>query len=329
MNLLDYIMSFVQVIKALQVQNKYKDTFLQPYLARLEKEHEGTFSPEQKFKIQKYYGVFIPAILCNSYKNLYGENLTDSERKRATLFGILTPIGDDLFDVDKLPIDKITALTFKPEAYNATLFSEKVTKEIQGILLNSVPHKSAYIAASKAVLDIQVETEKQLSATISQAEIEHITYTKGAVSVIIYHQCLDIVADQQMLDALFYIGSLYQLGNDLFDVYKDTRDQIYTLPNTCSDFTALRIKFIERVKEQNKKIMALPYPIKRKNRFSIIMNNVNARSLVAIDEWIALEKKCGGQIDFKNKTRKELIIDMEKPRLIIKWLYYTWQLPKL
>ncbi|MFM2439793.1 MAG: hypothetical protein RLZ16_792, partial [Bacteroidota bacterium] len=235
----------------------------------------------------------------------------------------------DLFDVDKLPIDKITALTFEPDTYNANLFSEKVTKEIQGFMLNNVPHKAAYIAASKAVLDIQVETEKQLSATISQAEIENITYTKGAVSVIIYHQCLDIVADQPMLDALFYIGSLYQLGNDLFDVFKDTRDHIYTLPNTCADFVTLRSKFIERVKEQNKKIMALPYPLKRKNRFSIIMNNVNARSLVAIDEWIALEKKCGGQIDFKNKTRKELIIDMEKPRLIIKWLYYTWQLPKL
>jgi hypothetical protein len=329
MNVLDYLMSFAQVVKALQVQNKYKEKILHPYLAKLENEHKGVFTPEQKFKILKYYGVFIPAILCNSYKNLYGEKLNDKERERATLFGILTPMGDDLFDVDKLPISKITALTFQPEAYNATFFSEKVTKEIQGILLNSVPHKAAYIAASKAVLDIQVETEKQLNQNISQVEIEHITYTKGAVSVIIYHQCLDIVADQQMLDALLYIGSLYQLGNDLFDVFKDTRDHIYTLPNTCTDFVTLRSKFIERVKAQNKKIMALPYPLKRKNRFSIIMNNVNARSLGAIDEWIALEKKSGGTIDFKNKTRKDLIIDMEKPRLIIKWLYYTWQLPRL
>ena len=59
------------------------------------------------------------------------------------------------------------------------------------------------------------------------------------------------------------------------------------------------------------------------------MNSINARSLVAIDEWIALEKKEGGKIDFANKTRKDLIIDMEKPRLFLKWLYYTWQLPKL
>lgn len=329
MNVVDYVMSFVQVMKALRVQNKYKHTFLLPYIESLENKFGGSFTAEQKFKIEKYYGVFIPAILCSSYKNLYGSELNERERKRASLFGILTPIGDDLFDVDKLSIDKITALSFEPEVYNANLFSEKVTKEIQGFLLQDVPHKAAYLKASKAVLDIQVETAAQLNPGIQQSEIERITYTKGAVSVIIYHQCLDVIADDQMLDALFYIGSLYQLGNDLFDVYKDTRDHIYTLPNTCTNFVSLRSKFIERVKEQNKKIMALPYPTKRKERFCIIMNSINARSLVAIDEWIKLEKKEGGPIDFKNKTRKELIIDMEKPRLIFKWLYYTWQLPKI
>ena len=329
MNVMDYVMSFVQVMKAIRVQNKYKHSFLLPYIEILENKFGGSFTAEQKFKIEKYYGVFIPAILCSSYKALYGMKLNDSERKRATLFGILTPVGDDLFDVDKLSIDKITSLTFDPESYNATLFSEKVTKEVQGILLQQVPNKAAYLAASKNVLDIQVETEKQLNPSIQQSEIEHITYTKGAVSVIIYHQCLDVVADEQMLDALFHIGSLYQLGNDLFDVYKDTRDHIYTLPNTCTNFAALRTKFIQRVKEQNHKIMSLPNPLKRNKRFSIIMNSINARSLVAIDEWIALEKKEDGKIDFANKTRKDLIIDMEKPRLFLKWLYYTWQLPRI
>ena len=60
-------------------------------------------------------------------------------------------------------------------------------------------------------------------------DLRRITYTKGAVSVVIYHQCLDEPASEQMLDTLFYIGSLYQVGNDLFDLYKDVRDNIYTL----------------------------------------------------------------------------------------------------
>ncbi|MFX9623065.1 hypothetical protein ABTO88_19770, partial [Acinetobacter baumannii] len=74
--------------------------------------------------------------------------------------------------------------------------------------------------------------------TLSREETERITHIKGAVSVIIYHQCLDEPAGQQMLDALFYIGSLYQLGNDIFDLYKDVRDNVYTLVDTCDDFLA-------------------------------------------------------------------------------------------
>lgn len=329
MNVFDYIQSFIQVIKELQIQRKFNESFLLPYVNELEKKYDGKFSPEQKFKIEKYYGIFIPTILCSSYKKLVGLNLSPSERKRASLFGILTPVGDDLFDVDKLSIEKITALTFDPKNYHATLFSEKVTKEIQEYLLESVPDKTTYLNASKAVLDIQVETKKQLNPNIQKVDLERITFTKGAVSVIIYHQCLDKIADKKMQDALYTIGSLYQWGNDLFDVYKDSRDGIYTLANTCSNFKKLRTEFLERLKEQNKKIMLLPYDYAKKARFCIIMNSINARNLVAIDEWISLEKKSGGTIDFIKKTRKELIIDMERPKLILKWLYYTWKLPKL
>jgi hypothetical protein len=74
--------------------------------------------------------------------------------------------------------------------------------------------------------------------------MRRITYTKGAVSVIIYHQCLDEAADKQMLEVLFLIGSLYQLGNDLFDLYKDVRDNIYTLVNTCKDYNLFKKEFI-------------------------------------------------------------------------------------
>jgi hypothetical protein len=170
--------------------------------------------------------------LCSSYKRLYGKALSNDERKRATLFGILTPVGDDLFDIDKLDKESIQQITFHPETFNAKTFSTHVAKEIQTYLLNTVPHKQEYLKASKDVLDIQVETIKQTNPNISKDEMRRITYTKGAVSVIIYHQCLNEAADMQVQEVLFLIGSLYQLGNDIFDLFKDVRDNIYTLVNT-------------------------------------------------------------------------------------------------
>jgi hypothetical protein len=323
-----YIRAIRGLYKEIRTQKKYNNSFLIPYLNELEAKYSGKFQEEQRKKIINYYGLFITSFLCSNYKRLYGKTLTNEERKRATLFGILTPVGDDLFDIDKLDNEDIKAITFHPDDFTATTFSSHVAKEIQTFLLNDVPHKNEYLEASKNVLEIQIATVKQTDLNISRQELEHITYTKGAVSVIIYHQCLNKAADEQMQEVLFYIGSLYQLGNDIFDVFKDVRDTIYTLINTCEDFIAFKNNFLLRIQTQNKKMMALPYPKKNKKEFCIIMNTINARSVVALDQFISLQKK-KGRIDWQKLQRKDMIVDMEKPKNIIKWLWYTFKLARL
>jgi len=329
MNFFRYINIARKVYKEIKVQKQFNKSFLIPYLNELEKKYNGVFQPEQRKKITDYYGLFITSFLCSSYKRLYGRTLSNEERKRATLFGILTPVGDDLFDIDKLDNESIRQITFHPETFEAATFSSRVAKEIQAYLLNTVPHKEEYIKASKDVLDIQVETVKQTKRDISKDEMQRITYKKGAVSVIIYHQCLNEAADAKMLEVLFLIGSLYQLGNDIFDLFKDVRDNIYTLVNTCDDYIQFKNDFIERVKLQNEKIYALPYSQKDKEDFCIVMNTINARSLVAIDQFIATQKKYGSKVDWWKLERKDMIVDMEKAYNILKWLKYIFKLPGL
>jgi hypothetical protein len=329
MNFFRYINIASKVYSEIKVQKQFNKTFLIPYLDELEKKYQGKFLPEQQKKILDYYGLFITSFLCSSYKRLYGKILSNEERKRATLFGVLTPVGDDLFDIDKLDKRSIERITFYPETFVATTFSGNVAKEIQTYLLQTVPHKEEYLEASKNVLDIQVETIKQTKQSISKEEMRRITYTKGAVSVIIYHQCLNEAADAQMQEVLFLIGSLYQLGNDIFDLYKDVRDNIYTLVNTCDDYVQFKKDFIERVRLQNEKIYALPYSKRDKEDFCIVMNTINARSLVAIDQFIATQKKYAHKIDWWKLERKDMIVDMEKPANILKWLQYIFKLPTL
>jgi hypothetical protein len=326
MRLFKYAGSILRVYKEIKNQKKYNSAFLLPYLQQLEVKYAGKFKDEQKQKIQGYYGLFITSFLCSSYKRLQGKTLTDAERKRATLFGILTPVGDDLFDEDKLDIESIKTITFNPQSYTATTFTEKVAKEIQTFLLQDVPNKEAYLQAAANVLQIQIETGKQTDAGITAEQLQHITYTKGAVSVIIYHQCLDEVADEKMKEVLFLIGSLYQLGNDIFDLYKDVRDNIYTLINTCDDYEVFRKLFLERVRLQNKKIMELPLPEKNKKEFCFVMNSINARSVVALDRFVRMQQKAGKKINWWQLQRKDMIVDMEKPRNFLKWFYYAYKL---
>src|SRR6478752_5996943 len=123
MNFFRYINIAGKVYSEIKVQKQFNKTFLIPYLDELEKKYNGKFQSEQRGKVLNYYGLFITSFLCSSYKRLYGQTLSNEERKRATLFGILTPVGDDLFDIDKLKIEDIRKITFDPENYNATTFS--------------------------------------------------------------------------------------------------------------------------------------------------------------------------------------------------------------
>lgn len=322
-----YIRSFRRLYASIQQQRKFINAFLMKYVEDLQKNYNGLFHKGQVEKIKNYYGLFIPAVLAASYKKLYNEPFTYEERKRVTLFGILTPVGDDLFDIDKLHVDEIRLLTYNPEAYEAQNFSAKVAKEIQSYLLHHVPDKNAYLNASKNVFEIQIETIKQTNPLITDEEIERITYAKGGYSVIIYHETLK-KASPEMWQALFYAGSLMQLANDIFDMHKDVPDGIYTLPNRCTDFSALKKKYMDRVAECYRLIYALPYTKKNKTEFCIVMNFIISRGVVALDHFINLEKEKGRPLHIASLTRKEIICDMQKPSNILRWLKYMYTLPK-
>lgn len=329
MNFFTFTRAFWKLYKEIQKQRKYNDSFLVSYIKELENRYNGRFSEEQLKKIAYYYGLFIPSVLCASYKRLYNEPFSNEERKRAALFGILTPVGDDLFDIDKLDEQAIKNITYSPETYVANSFSAAVAKEIQAFLLEDVPHKDDYLQAAKNVFEIQLETKKQTSHSITDEELKRITYAKGGYSVIIYHSILNNKASAEMTQALFNIGSLMQLTNDIFDMHKDLRDSIITLPDRCGDFGNLKKIFIEKVKETNKSIYSLPFKKRDKEEFSIIVNFIISRGLVALDQMIKLEEKFGKPLRMSQLSRKQIICDMQKVKNILRWLFYIYRVPKL
>jgi len=329
MLLLLFFKTMYRTWRDISKQRLYIQSFLSPYLADLEQRFDGKFETDQLKKIKEYYGLFIPVMLCTSYKRLIGAAFTNEEKKRATLFGILTPVGDDLFDIDKLNNEAIEQITFEPQKFQAHTFSAKVAKEIQTSLLEEVPFHAAYINAAKNVYEIQLETEKQLNQAITNVDLERITYAKGGYSVIIYMEILDQKVDEEMRQVLFEIGSLMQLSNDLFDMYKDIQDGITTLANRCADFAQLKALFLEKVRACNQKLFALPYAQRRKLAFAISMYLVIGRGLIVIEQMMALEKSTSKPLSYATLSRKQLICDMEKPVNFLRALYYAYRLPKL
>jgi hypothetical protein len=179
------------------------------------------------------------------------------------------------------------------------------------------------------VFEIQIQTIKQTNPAITNEDIEKITYAKGGYSVIIYHQTLSDIASDDMLKALYHIGSLMQFANDCFDIYKDIHDGIYTLASRCDDYRKIKNQYLQRVKETTNLIMALPYSKSKKQEFAIIMYSVIAQGLVAIDRMIKLQDKLGAPLNCLKLERKQLVCDMQEPRNVARWIYYAYKLPML
>lgn len=327
MHFIRYIQALRELWADIKTQRAFNAVFLEPYIQNLEQKYEGNFHSGQKEKILNYYGLFIPAVLAATYKRLYQTTFTEAERKRVTLFGVLTPVGDDLFDIDKLDIDSIQTITYTPHLYQAKHFTAKVACEIQDYLLSHVPDRSAYIDAAKNVFEIQIETLRQLDPAITDVDARNITYAKGGYSVIIYHEVIQKASDA-LREALFYVGSLMQFANDLFDLHKDLPDGIQTLPARCNDFKALKAVYYERCLTCNQKIWQLDFDQKEKEKFLIKMHFIISRGLVALDHFIAIENKLGKPLSMHTLSRKELITDMQKPGNILRWLRYLYQMPK-
>lgn len=121
------------------------------------------------------------------------------------------------------------------------------------------------------------------------------------------------------------MGTLIQLTNDLYDIYKDLQDNITTLPNQMKDAYAFEQFFIEQIQFMKTLIRQLPYSHKSKKEFSISMAGIYSFGLIAIDQL----KKIQGSNDYlpglKTLPRKKLIIDMEKVSNLAKWFKFTYK----
>lgn len=329
MNLFTFFKTAISLHNELEFQKKYIAKNIKPYLEYLEGKYNDTFTPYLKFKILTNYSLYVPSIMCVSYKKLFGQPFTLQDRKLATMLGVFTPLYDDLFDELHLDPKQIQKLTIDPASFAADIFMTKIVKEIGSDLIDTAANKVSYLNILEELLKIQVDTLEQFNSNTTQNELQRITWEKGMISYVYYYTHFFGAPNDNIRELLFEIGGLHQLSNDIFDMYKDCQEKSYTLANTCKDFTLFKTIFLEKVTVMKQKIMALPYRKNDKRYFCLIMLSLIGSTIVAIDHFIQMEKKKGKNIDWFKEAREELVIDMDKPLNRLKMVYNIWKLAKI
>jgi hypothetical protein len=285
----------------------------------LENELGGALDSFTFNKIVERYAVFL-LIVCDAFAQLKGRNTNANEKRRILYFCICSALFDNFCDRKDFTAEQLFRISFHQETYNATNINEKIFLHAHKFLLENVREKEVYLNISRLLFQAQLDSGKQFQPSISNEELETITKNKGGYSLLLSAYYFDEKFDYIEHKCWFLLGYIYQLVNDLYDIYKDLQEGSETLPNRINDVEPFGIFYENIVTELLNNIGKINTTGKRKKRFYFSMMNVCSFGSVAINQLKTIQKKHNGRLpDLKTLPRKELIVDMER-------LYNIWQL---
>lgn len=299
---------FIKMVYKVFIVNEIKHKpYLFRTLERMEQKYGEKISPAYRKRFDLY--TKIATIFIYWLETLRGQQLNQQQKQMALLFCGLTPLFDDLLDEQHFSSEEIYRLIQK-QMQRGTL----IEKLCIGLFeeMEHIQTDRSWTTRWQQAMDYQISSQKQTEQHLSTAEIKDITSGKGGYSLLLY---LDAILPGQYSksegEAIYQMGAIIQLTNDIFDIYKDRNEGIYTLATTCSDVAALRDYYLTEVTKNIAQFKALGYKRIRVRQFLLQYQLIISRGKVALDQLLALQRRDGGKFSPDNYSRKELICDME------------------
>jgi hypothetical protein len=312
-NLIRTPATIARLINNVNTQKAFIKKHILPDLEEAKKTNDGSLEEKDFKKITGYYGLAVPAIVGESYAILRNYPLTERERAALTYLGAITGLFDDFFDKDYLHDEKIRLLMETPGALTGENSSQKLFLHFYKKAIDNVEHKDLLLHYFKKVFEAQIKSKKQAGPGLSEKEIFDITIEKGGVSVLFYRAALSNNLIDNEEKALYQTGGFMQLGNDIYDIYKDRNHGIYTLPTTTKDIAELRTTFLNQLKYSQELMLKLGYEKKHTRYFLRLMSlYLCSRCYVFFDQLEKKQKETGNVFKPAEYSRQVLVCDMEK-----------------
>jgi len=316
------VFQVITVKSNLKRQRNFLRKTLYPEIENPNKNANSALTKKDYRKIKSYYGLAVPAILGEAYATLREEKLAENERRTLSYLGAITGLFDDFFDNKGFSDEHILKLVEEPNNVKISTEHERLFVNFYTKALESSAHPHQIKKYFHDVFDAQVLSEKQTSKYITVEEIKSITFLKGGVSLLFYRSGMNALMNEDEKEFLYQFGSLLQLENDIFDIYKDYHDSIKTLATIETNMDKLRDTYNSLWEESRQLVMSSNFSLKGKTNFLHAMAVVVSRGYVCFDLLKSKESLTSNKFELSKYERKDLICDMEKPTNIIKSIYY-------
>ena len=308
--------------KKVKYQRKFICSYLYWDLEKFKRENDHSLDEQDFRKITHYYGLGVPAILGESFCILRESEMTLKERLASTYQGAMTGLFDDFFDKKDISLGQIIEILDNPYKHEGTTAIERLFLHYYRKALENADSQNYVKKSLFDVYEAQVDSKKQTSPLLSNDEIHDITFRKGGLSLLFYRGSFSHSMDRRELKMLYLMGGMMQLGNDIFDVYKDSKTGIRTLVTNAKHISHIRLLLKKCLKEWKILVDELNYPEQNREAFKRFVTLGMSRCFVCLDQLESLEIKTFGVFSPSIYSRDELICDMEKTGNIVKALMY-------
>lgn len=300
------------VLKNIRIQQQFIKENIDPLINDARKLNDGSLDEAACKKMREYYGLAVPAVLGEAFCALRGEKMSTTERIASTCQGATTGLFDDFFDKQNFTGESLKLFIEDPKQAKANNASQQLFLQLYTTGLQNMPDPKYTLSYVYRVYQAQVESKKQAVPGLSSEEMKRITLLKGGVSLLLYRTAFANPMDKAEEDMLYQLGGLMQLCNDIFDVYDDCQDGIFTLIATAKKISDIRVLFLQLLKEGTAAACKSNYPAANIKRFlDIISIGIFSRSLVCLEQLESKEKLSDGIFMPRSYQRKDLVCDMD------------------
>ncbi len=299
------------LFESVRKQKRFIKAHLLPDFKTFQNNNDGSLKEADFNKITKYYALGVPAILGYGFSALRGAPLNIKERTCITYLGGISGLLDDLFDEPNKKVQHLENFILDPENLITINSYEALLKHCYSKGLSYSENPQALKQQAKEVFRTEADSKLQHNNTISEKEIRELTFLKGGHSFLFYRLCLNNTLEDAERKMIYQLGGLMQLGNDIFDVWKDVQQGIETLATKTFSIKHLQDYFSSELEQTLILLQACNYPKNQLQNFTRIVLFGLSRVYVCLDQFEKLQCAENSIFQPQKYSRKQLICDME------------------
>lgn len=256
--------------------------------------------------------VQVHSLLDYSLCRLAGREMSASELKACVYFCACLPLYDDFFDKSDLSEAEIKALMQAPDDFVPKSPVQQLFIHLLRVVYKNLPDSELFGRYFEQLYYGQEESKKLVDPNLTLKEVEKIAFEKGGYSALLFRSVLKHPLIEGEEKALYQLGAVGQVLDDLFDLWDDLDEGINTIATKFDkDFTPVYDRYLIEVEKLKTCFSALNYAPKDKDAFiRELMLMVNGGTLCG-QHYLNLQKQNGGVLDIQKIGRTALVCDME------------------